>query len=181
MSRTSMQLPVLAIVSVAIACASPPKETSDAGAPKETAVGEAPKETAVVGAPIETGAAAAPVPDIAYMVAPLEAGDVFAVDSAPGHGGGGHLKARDHCYYDTEKKQFVCDFQADSAPGHGGGPHKAASTDSAVGHGGGPHKAASDSAVGHGGGGHKVALLMECKEKVKDPNRVVCTAPVPKR
>jgi hypothetical protein len=172
MNRTFMQLAVLAIVSVAIACTSPPKGTDVGSVPKGTDVASAPKEPEVVSAPVS---------DVAYLSAPLEAGDVFAVvdsapghgggphkavsaDSAPGHGGGGHAKARDNCYYDTKKKEFVCDFHADSAPGHGGGPHKAVSADSAPGHGGGPHK---------------VALLMECTEK--EPKRVECTAPVPKR
>ena len=205
MSRTSMQLALIALVSVGMACASPPKETGDTGSPRETGDVGASKDTGVPGTSMATGAASvANEPelgsfkgsDVAYLSAPLEAGDVFAVaDSAPGHGGG-HAKASVYCYYDKEKKQFVCDFQADSAPGHGGGGHKAASADSAVGHGGGGHKAASaDSAVGHGGGGqramtadsapghgggpHKVALLMECKEK--EPNRLLCTAPVGNR
>jgi hypothetical protein len=166
MNRTFMQVAVLAIVSVAIGCASPPKGTD---------VGSVPKGTDVASAAKEADVASAPVSDVAYLSAPLEAGDLFGVDSAPGHGGGGHLKAKDHCHYDKATQQLVCDFQADSAPGHGGGGQKAVS-DSAPGHGGGGQKAVSDSAPGHGGGGHKVVLLMECKDK--DPKRLECTAPV---
>jgi hypothetical protein len=170
MNRTSMQLTLLALVSVAMACASPPKETGVVGAPRETGVAGPPKET--------DAASATKGSDVAFLSAPLETGDIVAVDSAPGHGSG-HLKAVDHCYYDTTQQKIVCTFSADSAPGHGGGPHKAVSADSAPGHGGGGQKLVSDSAPGHGGGPHKAALLLECADK--PPNQVECTAPVTKR